>query len=67
MVAVSKLKGVIVEKGLSQMQIADKIGITPNTFYRKMREGVFASNEIEAIQAILGISDEEMCALFFAK
>lgn len=67
MIAINKLRGAIAEKGFSQAQIADKISITPNTFYRKMREGVFLSNEIEAIQQLLSLNDAEMCSIFFAK
>lgn len=67
MLAVSKLRGVLAEKGISQMQVAEKIGVTPNTFYRKMREGVFLSTEIEAMQKILDLSNADMCSIFFAK
>ena len=47
MIRTDKLRGVIAEKGYSQSDIARKIGITPKTFYEKMKIGVFGSDEIQ--------------------
>ena len=47
MILTNKLKGLIAEKGLSQSDVAKEIGITPKTFYEKMKIGVFGSDEIE--------------------
>lgn len=53
----NRLKGLIVEKGYSQSEIAKRIGITPKTFYTKMDKGVFNSNEIDVIIHILSIKN----------
>lgn len=57
MMAVDKIRGRIVEKGYSQKRLADELGITPKTFYTKMKKGVFNLNEIEAMMDILDIDD----------
>ena len=64
MLAADKLKRVILERGYSQAEIARKLGITPKTFYKKMKKGVFLSNEIEAIIEIL--KPENPFDIFFA-
>lgn len=64
MLAADKLKKVILERGYSQAEIARKLGITPKTFYKKMKKGVFLSNEIEAIIEILEV--ENPFDIFFA-
>ena len=46
MIKTKKLKGVIVESGYSQADIAKELGIAPKTFYSKMKKGVFGSDEI---------------------
>ena len=65
MVDTNALKGLIVAKGLTQQDLAFEMGITPKTFYQKMKKGVFGSNEIEAMIAILCI--ENPMEIFFAK
>ena len=47
MILTNKLIGIIAEKGISQAEIARRIGITPKTFYEEMSKGVFGSDEIE--------------------
>ena len=64
MLAADKLKKVILERGYSQAEIVRKLGITPKTFYKKMKKGVFLSNEIEAIIEILEL--ENPFDIFFA-
>ena len=46
MIKTDLLKGKIAECGFSQKQLALKLEMTPNTFYRKMKSGVFDSDEI---------------------
>lgn len=46
MIDTNKLRGVIAERGESQASVAKTLGITPKTFYEKMRSGVFGSDEI---------------------
>lgn len=59
------LKGLIVQKGLSQAKMAKIIGITPKTFYDKMKSGVFGSDEIEIMIDKLDI--ENPAEIFFGK
>lgn len=65
MINVAELRGEIAKKGYSQAQIAEKIGITPKTFYTKMKNGVFGSDEIQAMVDILEIEDP--VKIFFAR
>lgn len=64
MIRTDKLRGIIAERGLSQSDVARKIGITPKTFYEKMKVGIFGSDEIEVMIALLDIKDP--VAIFFA-
>jgi DNA-binding XRE family transcriptional regulator len=59
-----KLRGIIAERGLSQKEVAAMIGITPKTFYEKMKNGVFGSDEIQVMIDQLQISDP--VGIFFA-
>ena len=52
-----KLRGIIVSKGLTQEQVAKKIGISPKTFYNKMKRGVFGTDEVIAMVDLLEIDD----------
>jgi predicted transcriptional regulator len=60
-----KLKGIIVENGYSQNDVAKAIGITPKTFYDKMKKGVFGSDEIQKMIDMLHIEDP--VSIFFAE
>lgn len=52
-----KLRGIISERGYSQAKVAERIGITPKTFYEKMAKGVFGSDEIEIMIQMLHIDN----------
>ena len=65
MIKVNELKGIIVKNGLTQKQVAERIGIAPKTFYEKMKKGVFRSDEIQKMIEILNINNP--CEVFFAK
>ena len=65
MINTRKLKGIIVESGYSQQDVANQIGITPKTFYEKMKKGVFGSDEMQMMIDMLHIEDP--AAIFFAK
>ena len=65
MVATNELKEIITSKGLSQRKVAKKLGISEKTFYEKMKKGVFNSNEMDALIAILEI--ENPAKNFFAQ
>ncbi len=57
MIDTNKLKGIIAERGKSQRQVAQSIGVSSNTFYSKMKSGIFGSDEIEAMVILLNIDD----------
>lgn len=65
MVDTNRLKSVIVLNGKTQEDVANHIGMTPKTFYLKMKKGVFGSDEIEKMIDYLNI--EEPMPIFFAK
>lgn len=60
-----ELRGIIAKNGLSQSDVANKIGITPKTFYEKMKNGVFGSDEIQIMIDELHIDNP--ASIFFAK
>lgn len=65
MIRTDKLIGKIAENGYSQKDMAEAIGVTPKTFYDKMKKGVFGSDEIEVMIDKLSIDDP--MAIFFAR
>lgn len=65
MIDTNALKAVIVLNGMTQQEVAEKIGITSKTFYNKMKKGVFGSDEMEAMIDLLSI--ENPGAIFFAE
>lgn len=65
MIKTDELRGEIAKNGLSQSDVAKMIGVTPKTFYEKMKNGVFGSDEIEIMIEKLNIQDP--MAIFFAK
>lgn len=64
MIDTNKLKGKIVENGMTQAQVAEEIGMTAATFTRKMQSGRFGTDEAERMIRLLNITDP--CAIFFA-
>lgn len=67
MVNTGALRGVIAERGLSQADVAKRLGMTPKTFYTKMSKRVFDSDEIEAMINLLEIPSENFVRIFFAQ
>lgn len=65
MIRTNELRGVIAKNGYSQTDVAGMIGITPKTFYEKMKAGVFGSDEIQIMIDKLNIEDP--MPIFFAK
>lgn len=57
MIRTDKIRGLIAERGLSQAKVAQELGMNENTFYRKMKKGVFSSDEIEEMIKLLKIDD----------
>lgn len=64
MIRTDRLRGVIAERGLSQADVAGIIGVTPKTFYEKMKNGIFGSDEIQKMIDDLNIEDP--MSIFFA-
>ena len=64
MIKTDELRGIIAKNGLSQTDVAKMIGVTPKTFYKKMKNGVFGSDEIQIMIDELHI-DNPM-PIFFA-
>ncbi len=65
MIRTDELRGLLAKYGISQSDMAKKIGITPKTFYEKMKIGVFGSDEIQTMIEELHI--ENPTDIFFAK
>lgn len=57
MIKTDELRGIIAKNGLSQTDVARMIGITPKTFYEKMKNGVFGSDEIQIMIDELHMDD----------
>lgn len=69
MVNVNKLKGKIVEKGLSVEALADKVEINRSTLYRKINTDgeTFSIKEADKIASALDLNAEEANAIFFSQ
>lgn len=65
MVDTNRLKGLIVQNQKTQEDVARHIGITPKTFYLKMKKGIFGTDEVEKMIDYLKIDDP--VSIFFAK
>ena len=64
MIKTNELKGIIVREGKTQQDVANMLGITPKTFYDKMKKGVFGSDEIQIMIDELNIDNP--VEIFFA-
>ena len=64
MIKTNELRGIIAKNGLSQTDVAKMMGVTPKTFYEKMKNGVFGSDEIQIMIDELHIDDP--MPIFFA-
>lgn len=65
MIRIDKLRGIMAQQNMSQSDVAKAIGITPKTFYAKMKKGVFGSDEMEAMIKLLNIKNPT--EIFFAR
>lgn len=65
MIQTDELRGIIAKRGLTQAKVANMLGITPKTFYEKMKLGVFGSDEIQIM--IDNLKIEDPVNIFFAK
>lgn len=69
MVNINKLKGKIVENGLTIEKLADNIGIDRSTLYRKINNNgeTFTIKEADLIVNALNLTAEEAKAIFFSQ
>lgn len=69
MVNVNKLRGKIVENGLTVEGVADLIGIDKSTIYRKIngRGEAFTVREANLLCDALKLSKDEAVAIFFSQ
>lgn len=69
MTNVNKLKGKIVENGMTVSDLAEKMHMDKATLYRKLSNnaGTLSVNEANAIVSILGLSADEAMAIFFSQ
>lgn len=51
------LKAEMAKNGMTQQKLCEAIGMSPSTFIRKMKKGVFNSDEIVEMIEVLHISD----------
>lgn len=65
MIKTNELRGLMVAKGMKQYEVAQAIGISPTSMQRKLKAGVFGSDEIEKLIQLLDIKHPEK--IFFAK
>lgn len=64
MIRTDLLRGVIAQKNMSQRKVAKQLGMTEKTFYKKMKKGVFDSDEISEMISLLDIDNP--AEIFFA-
>lgn len=64
---VNKLKGKIVEKGMNVETVAERIGVDRSSLYRKLNNfEKITIGEANRLKDVLGLSDEDANAIFFA-
>ena len=68
MVNINKLKGKIVEQGMTIEDLAREIGVNKSTLYRKIQNKgeTFTIKEANLICKALNLSGEEATAIFFS-
>jgi DNA-binding XRE family transcriptional regulator len=62
---INKLKGKLVENAISTATLAEKLGTSRATIYRKMKNNGFTVGEARLIADILHLTAEEANAIFF--
>lgn len=69
MINALKLRGRIVEKGMTISGLAEEIGMNRSTFYRKLDEnnGHFTVHEADLIIKSLHLSSDDATAIFFSQ
>ncbi len=64
MINANLIRGKIVENGMTQAEVATRIGMSPKTFSLKMSSGKFGLDEVEKMIQLLNIDKPER--YFFA-
>ncbi len=59
------LRAEMARNGMTQKELAKKVGVSEKTFISKMKKGVFYTDEAQLIVDVLKIADPS--AIFFAK
>ena len=59
------LKAEIVRNGKTQKDVAIELNMSEKTFISRMKKGVFGTDEVEKMIAVLKIADPQ--SIFFAK
>lgn len=68
MVNTNKLKGKIVEQGFTFARLAQKVGVSPSTLGRKIRNvSDLTLEEVERIRYILNIPPNRIMEYFFSE
>lgn len=63
----NELRAEIIRRDTSISELADKIGISRETFWRRLKDpGSFKVSEIWAIQNALGLDESKVLSLFFS-
>lgn len=57
MVDVDRLRGLMAQNRLTQADVAEYMGISINTFYRKMKKRKFDTDDCEKLIELLHITD----------
>lgn len=63
MVSTDRLHELLVSRGITQKELAKRLGMAESTLNRHMKRGVFYSGEMQAMVEILQIEDP--AAIFF--
>lgn len=61
---VNKLKGKVVENGLNDKKMSEKLGFFTSTWHRKLKNSGFTITEAAKIKEILSLSDEDAVDIF---
>lgn len=63
----NKLKGKIIEKGLSVETLAKQIGVNRSSMYRKINNCRITIGEVCKIKEALNLTNDEASDIFFSK
>lgn len=66
MINVRELKAYMAKKGKTGKDVANALNIAPNTFYRKVKKGVFGTDEVTTIVKLLDIPKDKATIIFLS-